>query len=102
MQLNAGKSSNFMTTNMEDNGTLTALHRLAKINMVDTQRVLVLRTVSNYSFPPPGKTAAWSTTAPYPDDGLPAIEAAYSLGNRVVQALLSDWDKVKTTIPGAN
>lgn len=101
MHLNAGKDSNFMTTNMEDNGTLTALHRLAKIDLVDTQRVLVLRTVSNYSFPPPGKTAAWSTTAPYPDDGLPAIEAAYSLGNRVVQALLSDWDKVKTTIPGA-
>lgn len=101
MHLNAGKDSNFMTTNMEDNGTLTALHRLAKIDLVDTQRVLVLRTVSNYSFPPPGKTAAWSTTAPYPDDGLPALEAAYSLGNRVVQALLSDWDKVKTTIPGA-
>lgn len=101
MHLNAGKDSNFMTTNMEDNGTLTALHRLAKIDLVDTQRVLVLRTVSNYSFPPPGKTAAWSTTAPYPDDGLPAIEAAYSLGNRVVQALLSDWDKVKTRIPGS-
>ena len=100
MHLHAGKDSNFMTTNMEDNGSLTALHRLAKTGLVDTQRVLVLRTVSNYSFPPPGKTAAWSTTAPYPDKGMPAIEAAYGLGNRVVQALLSDWDKYKTTIPG--
>ena len=100
MHLHAGKDSNFMTTNMEDNGSLTALHRLAKSGLVDTQRVLVLRTVSNYSFPPPGKTAAWSTTAPYPDKGMPAIEAAYGLGNRVVQALLVDWDKYKTTIPG--
>ena len=100
MHLHAGKDSNFMTTNMEDNGSLTALHRLAKSGLVDTQRVLVLRTVSNYSFPPPGKTAAWSTTAPYPDKGMPAIEAAYGLGNRVVQALLGDWDKYKTTIPG--
>ena len=100
MHLHAGKTSNFMTTNMEDNGSLTALHRLEKTGLVDTQRVLVLRTVSNYSAPPPGKTAAWSTTAPYPDKGLPAIEAAYSLGNRVVQELLSNWSTYKTTIPG--
>jgi purine nucleoside permease len=101
MHLHAGKKSNFMTTNMEDNGSLTALHRLAKAKLVDTKRVLVLRTVSNYSFPPPGKTAAWSTTAPYPDDGLPAIEAAYGLGNRVVQELLRGWDKYQTSIPSA-
>lgn len=100
MHLHAGKTSNFMTTNMEDNGSLTALHRLEKTGLVDTQRVLVLRTVSNYSAPPPGKTAAWSTTAPYPDKGLPAIEAAHSLGNRVVQELLSNWSTYKTTIPG--
>lgn len=100
MHLHAGKTSNFMTTNMEDNGSLTALHRLEKTGLVDTQRVLVLRTVSNYSAPPPGKTAAWSTTAPYPDKGLPAIEAAYSLGNRVVQELLSNWSTYQTTIPG--
>jgi len=101
MHLQAGKDSNFMTTNMEDNGSLTALHRLAKAKLVDTNRVLVLRTVSNFTMPPPGKTAAWSTTAEYPDDGLPAIEAAYSLGNKVVQELLRGWDKYQTTIPVA-
>ena len=99
MHLHAGTSSNFMTTNMEDNGSLTALHRLAKAKLVDTNRVLVLRTVSNYSFPPPGKTAAWSTTAPYPDDGLPAVEAAFSLGNQVVQALIKEWKIYQNTIP---
>lgn len=99
MHLQAGKDSNFMTTNMEDNGSLTALHRLAKAKLVDTNRVLVLRTVSNFTMPPPGKTAAWSTTAEYPDDGLPALEAAYSLGNKVVQELLRGWDKYQTTIP---
>jgi purine nucleoside permease len=100
MHLQAGKDSNFMTTNMEDNGTLTALHRLAKAKLVDTERVLVLRTVSNFTMPPKGKTAAWSTTADYPDDGLPALEAAYSLGNRVAQELLKNWDKYQNTIPG--
>ncbi|ACE82639.1 purine-nucleoside phosphorylase [Cellvibrio japonicus] len=101
MHLHAGKDSNFMTTNMEDNGTLTALHRMAKLGRVDTQRILVLRTVSNFSAPPPGKTAAWSTTAPYPDKGLPAIEAAYALGNRVAQALINDWKAYEKTIPSA-
>jgi purine nucleoside permease len=101
LHLHAGKKSNFMTTNMEDNGSLTALHRLAKAKKVDTNRVLVLRTVSNYSFPPPGKTAAWSTTAPYPNDGLPAIEAAFGLGNQVVQTLIKDWGKYQDSIPSA-
>lgn len=100
MKLHAGDDANMVTTNMEDNGTLTALHRLAQVDRVDTDRILVLRTVSNYSFPPAGKTAAWSTTAPYPDQGLPSYEAAFGLGNRVVQKLLSDWDTYQSSIPG--
>ncbi|WP_027328270.1 purine-nucleoside phosphorylase [Marinimicrobium agarilyticum] len=101
VQLHAGEKANMVTTNMEDNGTLTALHRLARTDRVDTDRVLVLRTVSNYSFPPPGKSAAWSTTAPYPDQGLPAYEAAFGLGNRVVQTLLEGWDTYRDTVPGS-
>lgn len=99
VKLHAGEEANMVTTNMEDNGTLTALHRLAKLDKVDTDRILVLRTVSNYSFPPEGKTAAWSTTAPYPDEGLPAFEAAFDLGNRVVQSLVSGWERYQTTVP---
>lgn len=101
VKLHAGEKANMVTTNMEDNGTLTALHRLARTGRVDTDRVLVLRTVSNYSFPPPGKSAAWSTTAPYPDQGLPAYEAAFGLGNRVVQTLLEGWDSYRNTMPGS-
>lgn len=101
VELHAGEDANMVTTNMEDNGTLTALHRLARTGKVDTDRVLVLRTVSNYSFPPPGKTAAWSTTAPYPDQGLPAFEAAFGLGNRVVQTLLEGWESYRDTPPGS-
>jgi purine nucleoside permease len=99
MHLHAGKSSNFMTTNMEDNGTVTALHRLARANLVDTDRLLVLRTVSNYSFPPKGKTAAWSTTADYPDDGLPALQTAYTLGSHIAKTLTENWSRYQTRIP---
>ncbi|MGD8176354.1 purine nucleoside permease [Marinimicrobium sp. ARAG 43.8] len=100
VKLHAGEQANMMTTNMEDNGTLTALHRMAKVGLVDTDRVLVLRTVSNYSAPPPGKTAAWSTTAPYPDQGGPAFEAAFELGNRVVKTINGNWKTFENTIPG--
>lgn len=88
----AGKDANFMTSNMEDSGTLTAIHRLAREGIVDPERVLVLRTASNYTMPPPGKTAHWSRSMPYPDGGLPALESAFTVGNIVVQALLDGWD----------
>ena len=77
VRLHAGQDANFMTSNMEDSGTLTALHRLDRTGLVDAERVLVLRTVSNFTTPPPGKTAAWSRSAPYPDSGYPALEAAF-------------------------
>jgi purine nucleoside permease len=91
VKLQGGVQSNFMMTNMEDTGTLTALRRLSRRHLVDLQRVLVLRTASNYTMPPKGKTAAWSTTAEYPENGRPALEAAYQVGNRVVQHLLNGW-----------
>jgi purine nucleoside permease len=89
--LYAGEDAEFVTTNMEDSGTLTALGRLGRIGRADPDRVLVLRTISNFSMPPPGESAAWSTTADYPDDGLPAKEAAFRVGSRVIRALLADW-----------
>lgn len=100
MKLHTEGEANFTTTNMEDNGTLTALHRMARTGLVDTERILVLRTASNFSTPPPGEEAAWSTTASYPADSIPALEAAYKVGNTVVEALLEDWDRYGKETPG--
>ena len=50
--------------------------------------------------PPPGKSAAWSATAEYPGEGVPALEAAYQTGNIVVQALLKDWSRYRDVVPG--
>jgi purine nucleoside permease len=99
VKLYSNSEMNFMTSNMEDSGTLTSLHRLGRVGLVDTDRVMVLRTASNFSMPPPGKEAAWSTTAPYPDDGLPARESAFLVGNSVVQEILKNWREFKTEIP---
>lgn len=98
----AGKDANFMTSNMEDSGTLTAIHRLAREGIVDADRVLVLRTASNYTMPPPGKTAQWSRSLPYPDGGQPALESAFIVGNLVVQALLDGWDEYADMPPGSD
>jgi purine nucleoside permease len=48
----------YYTTAMEDTGTMQALTNLAKAGRVDLNRVLVLRTASNFDSPPPGVSAA--------------------------------------------
>jgi purine nucleoside permease len=62
-------------------------------------RVLVLRTASNFTMPPADKSASWSHEQPYPDGGLPAIEAAFLVGNVIVEALLDGWDEYRDEIP---
>ncbi len=100
VKLYSNEQMNFMTANMEDSGTLTALHRLGRVKLIDPERIMVLRTASNFTIPPPGKDAAWSSTAPYPDDGLPAKEAAFRVGNAVVKEILANWDLFKDSLPG--
>jgi len=99
VQVYSSADMNFMTTNMEDSGTLTALHRLDRLGLVNAERVLVLRAVSNYTLPPPGESAAWSVTAEYPDQGLPALEAAYQVGRFVVDALVEGWARYALQLP---
>lgn len=101
MKLHSNNEAEFVMSNMEDSGTLTALRRLADSGYVDNDRILVLRTASNYSLQPPGKTASWSATASYPDDGRPALEAAYKLGSHVAHELIKGWDKFEHRIPQA-
>jgi purine nucleoside permease len=55
--------------------------------------VLVLRTGSNYSIPPPGVTAAENMqkeNSGYSALG-PSVEAAYKVGSTVVEELLGKW-----------
>ena len=89
----AGKGQ-FVTTAMEDTGTLQSLKYLAAAGRVDWRRILVLRTVSNYDQQPRGMTAAESlahqrigTYSAY----LPSLEAAYRVGHTVVDALLRQF-----------
>lgn len=101
LKLYGGSDANFMTSNMEDSGTLTALLRLARKGIVDKDRIMAVRTVSNYSMAPKDKPTSWSITADYPDDGFPALDTAYKVGDKVVQSLLNNWDDYKNKTPGS-
>jgi purine nucleoside permease len=100
-----GGKGEFVTTAMEDTGTLQSLQFLAHARRVDAQRILVLRTVSNYDRQPRGMSAAESldrqrasTTGAFSQ----SIENAYAVGHVVVNELLTHWPKYAKTVPGAN
>jgi len=87
----AGKGE-FVTTAMEDTGTLQSLQFLAHAGRVDARRILVLRTVSNYDRQPRGMTAAESLAAQRVSKFgayLPSLESAYAVGHVVVKELLN-------------
>lgn len=91
-----GGKGEFATTAMEDTGTLQSLQFLTVAGKVDWNRVLVLRTVSNYDRQPRGMSAAESlahqrvgTYSAY----LPSLEAAYRAGHAVVNELLAHWKR---------
>jgi purine nucleoside permease len=92
----------YCTTAMEDTGTMQALTNLAKSRRVDLNRVLVLRTASNFDSPPPGVSAAQDLrdekTGNY-SAYLPSLDAAFTIGNRVVSELLDHWDVYSVQVP---
>ncbi len=97
-----GGKGNFMIAGMEDSGTLQALTFLSQAGRVDLQRVMVLRTVSNFDREAPGSTAAESLkglVAGAYSAYLPALEAAHAVGSRAVHYLVEHWTDVKATTP---
>lgn len=93
----------FATSAMEDTGTLTALTSLAQAGRVDLDRVLVLRTTSNFTMQHPGISAAESLAG----EGIaysafmPSLLAAYEVGHVVVNELVDHWDVYEPRSPGA-
>jgi purine nucleoside permease len=97
-----GGKGNFVTTAMEDTGTLQALTWLARAGKVDVRRVLVLRTASNFDSQWPGGTAAESLAgeklSAY-SAYIPSLEAAYRVGSTVVHELVKNWAKYEAELP---
>jgi purine nucleoside permease len=97
-----GGTGNYMVSAMEDTGTLQALTFLSQSGRVDLQRVLVLRTVSNYDREPPGTTAADSLKTMVSGNYsayFPALEAAQIIGDKVVRDIVDHWADRELTLP---
>ena len=98
VKYHTGGKGNYVTTAMEDTGTLSSLDMLAKGGRVDWNRILVLRTASDFDQPPPGMTAAENlahNTGRRYVGYLPAVESAWRVGNTVVQEITTHWEKYK-------
>jgi purine nucleoside permease len=99
-----GGQGKFVTTAMEDTGTLQSLTFLARAGTIDLKRVMVLRTVSNFDQPPVGLTAAESLAANASEHNysayLPALEADYRVGSKIVSELVTNWAHYQDHIPG--
>jgi purine nucleoside permease len=99
----SGGASQYYTTACEDSGIMRALTNLGKAKKIDLNRVLVLRTASDFDQPPPGVTPAESlATKDSPDHlggFLPSLEAAFRVGNKVVSDIVKNWEEYSVEPP---
>lgn len=92
----------FVSSAMEDTGTFQSLTYLHEAGKVDKNRVLVLRTASNFTMPPTGKSAAEYLREEQHDSyaGLDAaLENAFLVGNRIVQEITGNWSDYAESTP---
>jgi purine nucleoside permease len=94
-------SGSLAIADCEDQGIVLAMQELDRLGRADARRLLILRTASNYTVPPPGVSAQkylfddLASSAGY----LPALEANYRVGSTVVNALLKNWDRYENQLP---
>lgn len=97
----SGGKGEFVTSAMEDTGVMQSMTYLDKIGRADRDRVLVVRAGSNFTMPPPGVDAA--TYLLRENEGYAGLEAAvenlYTVGSKVVDELLGNWDRYKDATP---
>jgi purine nucleoside permease len=93
---------NYMISAMEDTGTMQSLTFLKNAGRVDLNRVLVLRTVSNYDREAPGSTPAESLkglVGGIYSAYVPALDTAQIVGSKVVHYLVEHWAECEKTLP---
>ena len=81
---------------------MEALTALARAGRVDLDRVLVLRTTSNFTTQHDGITAAESLAGEGHNYSafLPAVGAAFLVGSAVVNEIVDHWDVYGPKSPG--
>jgi len=88
------------TTQQEDNATYEVLQRAGTAGLVDTRRVAMLRSGSDFSQSPPGGNEA-DTLLNYQAEGgfVPALTNLYLAGNPLVQEIVDHWPAWRHGVP---
>jgi purine nucleoside permease len=102
----SGGKGRAVTTAMEDCGTLTSLTSLSRAHRVRLDRVLVLRTGSDYTVPASGQTVSQLLASEAEEDAalsafVPSLEAAYRVGSTVVNEIVRNWTRYAEQTPVA-
>jgi len=97
-----GGKGRFVMSAMEDSGIVRSLQMLGKMGLADPARLMILRTASDYTAPPPGMTAADYVAAV--QKNIPAtreaLSAAFMVGNPVVTEITTNWPRYENSVPG--
>lgn len=92
-------SAQYCSTAQEDNASLEALTRLDKAGLVDFSRIVVMRTISDFTRPPPSRandTVAWFND-PQSGGASAAFENLPIAGIPFVNDVLTHWEDVYKT-----
>ena len=92
---------NMVTSGMEDTGTYQSLYWLDRISRVDVERLMVLRTGSNFTMQHATNTAAENLLQEIEGfAGLKiSVEAAYDVASKVADELIANWELYEDQIP---
>jgi purine nucleoside permease len=88
----------FAMTNMESQSAARMMQGFAKQGFVDFSRVMVLRTASNPSGPPPG-VETLATIGDEAPGQLAAYESNYRVGVPVIHEILEHWPQYENATP---
>lgn len=90
----------FVMTNEESQTYQRIMITLADEGLVDRQRIMVLRSASNFSMPPPGVSETASIGDEGPGQAL-AFDNNQRVGSVVLHQLLQHWPQYRLRIPQA-
>lgn len=89
----------FVMTNMESQTHQQVMTVFAAQGLVDPDRILVLRTASNFCEPPPGVPATATIGDEEPGQDV-AFDNNERAGAPVLREILSHWDRCQNAVPG--
>jgi purine nucleoside permease len=95
----------FTMTSEEDAGYAQALTFLAQVKTIDFDRVLVLRSASDFTVPRQGQTAAELLADDSSGTGysgfIESLQNVYLTGSAVVNEIVDHWDTYDQHVPGS-